>query len=259
METHAIEAVEPIYEPVDSDRAVLLLHGFTSTPLIFRELVPLLKAQGFTVYAPLLTGHGTSPDDLERTTWRDWYATAAHAYRFLRTNYNHISIVGVSFGGALAFSLASHYSITSVVAVATPRWIRRHQAARLLTPIASRLGVRHYKKKHHTYEPNEPIPVIGGPTYSYPIIPLQSVRHFFHFIEREIPARLSKVSAPTLIIQSTTDNLVHPKSGNYYYKRLGSEVKRILWVTGRHDELHLGVVGELVCQHIMHFLAEQST
>src|SRR4051812_28032023 len=63
---------------------VLLLHGFTSSPAEVRPLGDFLAAQGYTVYSPLLAGHGTAPEDLRGTTWRDWVASAEAGEEVLR-------------------------------------------------------------------------------------------------------------------------------------------------------------------------------
>ena len=42
----------------------LLIHGFTSTPAVMYPLAQVLKKEGYTVKAVLLSGHGTKPEDL---------------------------------------------------------------------------------------------------------------------------------------------------------------------------------------------------
>lgn len=75
-------AAEPFHaeaEPApDGGRrvGVLLLHGFTGSPA---SLVPWgrhLAAHGLGVAVPRLPGHGTSWQELNRTTWAYWYAEA---------------------------------------------------------------------------------------------------------------------------------------------------------------------------------------
>ena len=44
---------------------ILLLHGFTATPGTMRPLGEALhRDTGFTVYAPLLPGHGLTPEEI---------------------------------------------------------------------------------------------------------------------------------------------------------------------------------------------------
>src|SRR4051812_26008702 len=63
---------------------VLLTHGFTSSPAEVRPLGIYLAEQGYTVYGPLLAGHGTAPEDLRTTTWQQWVASAEAGLAELR-------------------------------------------------------------------------------------------------------------------------------------------------------------------------------
>src|SRR5438046_9958428 len=68
---------EPFFYP-GGETGCLLLHGLSPSPFTLRELGGYLAGQGITVAAPLLAGHGTSPEDLRTKTWPDW-VVSAHA------------------------------------------------------------------------------------------------------------------------------------------------------------------------------------
>ena len=53
----------------------VLVHGFTATTTEVRPLAERLHQEGYTVSAPLLPGHDTHPDDLNKVSWQDWYQT----------------------------------------------------------------------------------------------------------------------------------------------------------------------------------------
>jgi esterase/lipase len=50
--------------------AILLIHGYLAAPAEVRSLALYLGGRGFTVYAPRLKGHGTSPEDLAQRSLR---------------------------------------------------------------------------------------------------------------------------------------------------------------------------------------------
>ena len=64
---------------------VLLLHGFTGSPLSMRPWAEHLAADGFRVVLPRLPGHGTTWQELNTTTWSDWYGTAELEFTSLAT------------------------------------------------------------------------------------------------------------------------------------------------------------------------------
>ena len=67
-----------------NDIGVLVIHGFTGTTQSMRYLgTELHKQFGFTVEGPRLPGHGTSPDDMETTTYLDCSVTSRTCCRIL--------------------------------------------------------------------------------------------------------------------------------------------------------------------------------
>ncbi len=53
---------------------VLLVHGFTGSPASMRPWGEFLHSKGYTVRVPLLPGHGTQPEDLNKVKWQEWPA-----------------------------------------------------------------------------------------------------------------------------------------------------------------------------------------
>jgi len=49
----------------------LLIHGFSSSPPEMRLMGEYLAGKGLTVLGVRLAGHGTSPEDMATTAWRD--------------------------------------------------------------------------------------------------------------------------------------------------------------------------------------------
>ena len=129
----------------DGPRGALLIHGFASTPPELRRLGEVAcRATGFRCHAPALPGHGTTPQDLERTRWQDW--AAARRRRPSTSSPRECSdvvVAGQSMGGTLALHLAAHdLRVRAVATLAAPIWLSGplppllplHQASRALAP-----------------------------------------------------------------------------------------------------------------------------
>ena len=105
---------DPLHaEPFHADGApggpgagVLLVHGFTSTPASMTPWAEHLAGAGFRVSVPVLPGHGTVWQDLNRTGWQDWYAEVDRAFLELRGHGEPVFVAGLSMGGGLALRLA---------------------------------------------------------------------------------------------------------------------------------------------------------
>ncbi len=85
---------------------VLLSHGFTGSPASMRPWGECLAERGYAVEVPLLPGHGTTWQELNITTWDDWYAEVDPAFEKLAAENDAVVVGGLSMGGALVLRLA---------------------------------------------------------------------------------------------------------------------------------------------------------
>ena len=230
-----MKGAEPFFIMKSTEVGVLLLHGFTSTPYQFKALANYLADKNLTVYAPIIAGHGTSPQDLADTSLYDWIESSEKAFICLKEKVKKVFIIGNSFGGNLAFYLAAKYNnpLSGVVSLGTPITLRYHKflQVRLYT---YGLLKRLYRKAGRDYKSNY---IDLYDEISYPVIPIKSMRDFFYFIRKITIPSLSQVKSPALIIQASADALVHPKSVQYLHEHLGSDFKKVCWFNGNHHAL----------------------
>src|ERR1700727_3127553 len=92
---------------------VLLCHGFTGSPQSLRSWAAFLVDAGLTVSLPLLPGHGTSWQEMNRTSSDDWYAAAETALTALRAQCHEVFVMGLSMGACLALRLAETHGAAS--------------------------------------------------------------------------------------------------------------------------------------------------
>ena len=109
-ETELLAGKQPFFWKAEGAEAVLCLHGFTGAPGVFRKLGRALLADGLSVYAPMLPGHGTTPEDLARVTGPQLLNAAEQAYADLSRSYQRVHLVGLSMGGTLATLLAEQHA-----------------------------------------------------------------------------------------------------------------------------------------------------
>jgi pimeloyl-ACP methyl ester carboxylesterase len=87
---------------------ILLIHGYTASLYVWKTTAPMLAAAGFHVVAIDLLGFGYS----EKPSWFDYAITsqARMVARFMnRVGIGQATIVGSSYGGAVAATLALDY------------------------------------------------------------------------------------------------------------------------------------------------------
>ena len=98
-------------------RALLLLHGFASSPAVFRELLPALTMYD-AVVCPVLPGHADSIAAFSRAKAGDWLSAAEKACSDLLDDYPSVDVMGLSLGGLLACHLSYRFSLNHLYLLA---------------------------------------------------------------------------------------------------------------------------------------------
>lgn len=188
--------------------ALLFIHGFTASP---SEVLPTARlineTAGFTVKGILLPGHGTRPEDLNRTAWRDWFGAVDKACHIMLQEYQSVYVAGLSMGGMLA--LLSGLRITGlkgVVSINAPLYIRGLLAVRLLQ------FIKYCRSSWPKPEIDHELKRQGRFAYEcYPLKALDNMLKLRKIVMKELPA----MKIPVLLFQSLQDETVLPQSARY--------------------------------------------
>jgi len=230
-------------------RVALLIHGFSSSPQEVRELGKYLSKRGWTVDAPLLIGHGTQPSDLKNIKYQQWYDQLEKRILHYKKQNRPISLIGVSLGGCLAFHLAAVHDIQCVISVGTPVYFHFGRVWRVFLPL-----IRWFKTYHRKRFPKRHLHALKNRVH-YKEIPVKSIYQVFRGIKC-MKKSLSKVSCPTLILQSDDDAILKAKSAYYLYKNIKSKNKRIEWVSNSYHVVLLDRLKSEVFKKINSFLVQ---
>ena len=184
---------------------VVLSHGFTGTPQSMRPWAQSLADAGLTVSLPLLPGHGTTWQEMNKTRFPDWYATVEQAFDELRGRCETVFAMGLSMGGTLVLRLAEERGeqVAGLVVVNASLATERKDAA--LLPLLSRVlpslaGIASDIKKP------------GATELAYDRVPLKaanSLQQAWPLVRRDLP----RITCPVLVYRSATDHVVDPVSG----------------------------------------------
>ncbi len=200
----------------------LLVHGFTATPEEMRPLGVALAQRGFPVSAVRLPGHGTSPEDLERTTWLAWVACVDEELTRLRAQVPRVAIAGMSMGALLALHAAATRTaaVDALVLCGTP--ITPPWGLRLL-PLLVRLpgfATRYrFIPKHNG--PDISDPAERAATHSYDRMPLHAVLQFAK-LQAAVRAELKRVTQPALLMHGRHDHSIPIANLGALQQRLAS-------------------------------------
>ena len=229
--TYLDPLAEPFHREGSNGEGVLLVHGFGGTAAHVRMLGDHLNANGYNVHGPLLEGHGTSLEHMEKTGRSDWLESARQGYSRLAEVSDRIHVFGFSMGGLLCLNLAAGLPVASLTTLNTPIKLqdRRQPFARIL---------QHFQR-FHMWEGDEPEPAGEAARYwvGYEGVPVRGAVQLLDLI-RETRARLPDVTAPLLVIQSRVDESVRAVSAEIIMEKTSSFQKELVWLErSRHNSL----------------------
>ncbi len=226
--------IKPGAEPFSYDGGqigVVLSHGFTGSPKSMTPWGQYLADAGFTVRVPRLPGHGTTWQEMNETGAQDWYGEIERNYSELSKRCEHVFVMGLSMGGALALRLAEEKGdgITGVVVVNAA--VHSERIDRHLIPFLRHLvpgfpGISNDIKKQ------------GQDEVAYTKIPLKAVyslMQFWKLIRRDI----AKVDQPILVFRSVDDHVVEPSNAEWIINNVSSKDKEQIEL---HDSFHVATL-----------------
>ena len=199
--------VQPYAEPYvgGSGRSgVLLCHGFTGAVIAMRPWADHLVQAGFRVSVPRLPGHGTSWQELNQTTWMDWYAEVDRAFVALRADCDQVFVAGLSMGATLGLRLAEqHGPAVAGLALVNPVLNITDPRIRIL-PVLKRVFPSLGGIAGDIAQP-------GAVEGAYERTPLRAM-HSQTFLWADVRAHLAEVTQPLLNFWSRQDHTVDPST-----------------------------------------------
>lgn len=231
---------EPFYFAGGSTGA-LLIHGFTGATRDMRALGQALNDDGLTALGVRLAHHGTHADDMNRSRWQDWYASALDGYHLLCAQCERVVVVGISMGGMLGLRLAAHLPVAGIVTMSTPTYLfyrrsglRPHVAGlySLLFRFVVKQGVE-----------------VNDYTAGYPVFPTHAVGEFYALLKETDPL-LSRIRVPVLLIHSRADAFIPPENMPYLYDRLSNAPREMFWLYRSAHVITRDTERETLFEHI---------
>ncbi|MFH1759642.1 MAG: alpha/beta fold hydrolase, partial [bacterium] len=231
----------------------LLLHGFSSTPREFFHIIPKLSQEKITVSVPLLPGHGTKPEYLNKTSETDFINFTEDAYKNLKKICSKILVVGSSFGGALAIHLASKYDVMGLILLA-PLFKIRKESQELFSPelkIKIFNRILKYKKKTIIGKVNDVLSLKNH--IAYDTIPLIGLNQALKIVKRA-GNKIIKIYKPFLLFHSENDSVADFNAAVSAMESCPAQTKEINRLTRSDHVLCLDYDREFIFKRMVKFI-----
>jgi carboxylesterase len=228
----------PIDLAAGDARAALLVHGFGDTPQSLAAVALRLHADGWTVRAPLLPGHGRTLAEFAGSRADAWRDVVHDELARLRARHGAVALVGQSMGGALCVAALAEAAraeadagtgapITSLVLLAP--YLGMPAGVRVLAPLARALaplwpyhdGGAGARSIHDDDE--------RAHSRGYGVLPGVLLGELARVVDRA-RAALPHVTVPTLVVQSRADHRIAPAIAEHAFARLGAAEKELVWL-----------------------------
>jgi carboxylesterase len=238
-----------------ADRALLLLHGSGDTPQTLRYLGGRLHADGFTVRAPLLPGHGRGLRDFARATAGDYLHDSRAELDGLLERFHWVGVIGLSMGGALGARLAAECHDVRALVLLAP-YLTPPPSVTLVGRIAPvwSLAVPYVGGRGGDASVHDP--VARADSYAYGIFPPSAVRALCETAAAGRRA-LSSITVPTLVVNSRQDNRIPAALAETATATLRGPTERH-WVTGCGHVITVDYCRDAVASLVSDFLARHT-
>lgn len=102
---HSDKKVQDIAIRKKTDKAIILVHGFSATSDTYSRWINALGKKNISIYTPNLYGHNTHFRDLESYGIKEHQKQILDLYNSIKDEYETIIIVGLSYGATIVLNL----------------------------------------------------------------------------------------------------------------------------------------------------------
>ena len=229
---------------------VLLVHGFTGSPASMRPWGEFLHSKGYSVRVPLLPGHGTHPEDLNKVKWQEWPAKVEFELGELRKSCDVIFLVGLSMGGGTVLNVAASHNEALKGLILVNPMIHVKGVPVELAFFLSRL------QKMRT-SVGDDIKRPGVTEWGYDALPTRGVYQLLKML-RITRRNLPKITIPVQLFHSVEDHTLPVTNTEIILSEIGSINKTRIELVNSYHVATMDYDQELIFQNSLTFIEAQT-
>jgi carboxylesterase len=225
---------------------VLLVHGFTGSPPSMRPWGEFLHSKGYTVRVPLLPGHGTKPEDLNKVKWQEWPAKVTYELIELQKTCDTVILIGLSMGGGTVLNVAAaNNEVISGIILVNPMIHVRG------VPVELAFFLSRLQKLRTSV--GDDIKRPGITEWGYDHLPTRGVYQLLKML-RVTRRNLSKVTVPVQLFHSVDDHTLPVGNTEIILSEIASQNKTRIELVNSYHVATLDYDQELIFQNSLTFI-----
>jgi carboxylesterase len=238
--------------PEGASVAFLLIHGFCAAPDELTTLGMYLAEQGISSFAVQIAGHGTSPDSLKETTWKDWYVSVQKGLEVVKSwKMEQLFVAGISMGGALSILLTSQENGIDGLVLIAP-------ALRISGILPKLVPFLKYFMKDRQIDIDAAQEVYDIKRMKYDREPVSAYHELFK-LQKAARKNMHKITIPTLILHGTADKTINPDNGKIALEGISSIDKQLHMIQGAEHVISCHPTREIAYPLINKFVKKITT
>lgn len=222
------------YTVGDGRTAILMIHGFGSSPAIFGKMAPALAERGYTCRAMCLPGYGMASDEFAKASRARWLEAVDREVRQLAATADRVWILGHSMGAALAVDyMLGHPGAADGVVLLAPMIAVSSARSPLIPPRTA------YEIGRRMFGPEEMVESIFPEEYGAGASAAQTGRVVFtpfavyeqaFDLMDHIGLRAPDFRSPMLMVVAGQDRVVDSAAAERYFGQVASPKKDLMRV-----------------------------
>jgi carboxylesterase len=225
---------------------VVLVHGFTGSPPSMRPWGEFLHSKGYTVRVPLLPGHGTKPEDLNKVKWQEWPTKVSYELSEIQKTCDTVILIGLSMGGGTVLNVAAANNelISGIILVNPMIHVRG-------VPVELAFFLSRLQKLRTSV--GDDIKRPGITEWGYDHLPTRGVYQLLKML-RVTRRDLSKVTVPVQLFHSVDDHTLPVGNTEIILSEIGSQNKTRIELVNSYHVATLDYDQELIFQNSLTFI-----
>jgi carboxylesterase len=205
-----------------------------------------LHSKGYTVRVPLLPGHGTTPEDLNKVKWPEWPAKVTFELNELMKSCDKVFLVGLSMGGGTVLNVAeaNNEKLTGIILVNPMIHVKG-------VPVELAFFLSRLQKLRTSV--GDDIKRPGITEWGYDALPTRGVYQLLKML-RITRRNLSKITVPVQLFHSVEDHTLPVTNTEIILAGLGSSNKTRIELVNSYHVATLDYDQELIFQNSLTFI-----
>ena len=235
----------------NSKVGIILVHGFTGSPISMRPWADYFHERGYTVSVPLLPGHGTTPGDLNLVKWEQWPAKVDVELDWMKSHCEKVFIFGLSMGGGTTLNVASKRSQEIAGIVLVNPMIHVKMVPHQLAWVISR-----FQKMRDSVGDDIKAPGVTEQGYdSLPAVGVYQLLKMLSYTRK----RLHDVTSPLMLFHSKEDHTLPVTNTEIIMKGVGSIPKQRIELVNSYHVATLDYDQEIIFENSLIFVQTHSS